>query len=118
MLPSLSVNRAQRCTTVDVDQSILLGPARDGSAGIRANVLEHINYTARLTGADIFLLRPKRRDSETRSVTGSLLHDLDQKYRFAVYATMESAEHAKTRLLIMIDQIVGLQPLLVTEAVG
>ena len=67
-----------------------------------------MNSVARSTGADIFLLKPKRKDAECRSFTGNLLEDLDQKFRVAIYGTIDCAEHAKTRLLIMIDQIVSI----------
>jgi hypothetical protein len=45
---------------------------------------------------------------------------LENRFRVAIYGDMESAEHAKTRLLIMIDQIVCLIPslLLIAFSVG
>ena len=51
-------------------------------------------------------------DSETASSTGVLENSLDQRFRLSVYGDMESAEHAKTRILIMIDQIVSLSKIL------
>ena len=69
--------------------------------------MEHMNYVASWTGTDIFLLKPKQIDIETASFTGTLDNSLDQRFRIAVFGDMESSEHAKTRLLIMIDQIVS-----------
>jgi len=66
-----------------------------------------MDYVARWTGTDIFLLRPKQMDIETASFNGTLDNSLDQRFRIAVYGDMESSEHAKTRILIMIDQIVS-----------
>lgn len=71
-------------------------------------VIEHLDYIARYTGTDIFLLKPKQVDVETASFNGALDSTLDQRFRVAVYGDMESSEHAKTRVLIMIDQIVSL----------
>lgn len=79
----------------------------DGTThGIRPNVLEHINYVAAWTGTDIFFLKPKMPSAETASFSGTLDNSLDQRFRVAVFGDMESCEHAKTRILIMIDQIV------------
>lgn len=98
----------QKCATVDIDQD-LVGDAQSNS--IRATVLEHMNYIASYTGTDIFLLRPKQIDIETASFNGTLDNTLDQRFRIAIYGDMESSEHAKTRVLIMIDQIVRIRTL-------
>lgn len=97
-----------RCSTVDIDQGLVADVGENGEPLIRQGVLDHINYTARWTGADIFLLKPKAVHSETASFSGTLDNSLDQRFRMAIYGDMESSEHAKTRLLIMIDQIVSL----------
>lgn len=91
---------------MDVDPNLLCEPAAEDPTAIRKQVLEHIDYVASYSGTDIFLLRPKNMDVETASLTGTLDNSLDQRFRIAVYGDMESAEHAKTRILIMIDQIV------------
>jgi hypothetical protein len=82
----------------------------DGSTdAIRTSVLEHIDILAKYTGADIFLLSPKVFDADS-VVVSSYGHatesGLDHRFRVAIYGDIESAEHAKTRVLIMIDQIV------------
>lgn len=87
----------------------------DGSTnGIRASVLEHLDTLAVYTGADIFLLSPKFRDTD--SIVASSYgyasdNGLDHRFRVCIYGDMESTEHAKTRVLIMIDQIVCLRVL-------
>lgn len=75
--------------------------------GIRVNVLEHLDTLAQYTGADIFLLNSKMADADSAVVSSyGADNGLDNRFRVAIYGDMESVEHAKTRLLIMIDQIV------------
>jgi len=77
--------------------------------GVKFTVLEHIDRIAQYTGSDIFLLNSKPTDPETSSASYANGSDqsLDQRLRIAIYGDPESSEHAKMRLLIMIDQIVG-----------
>ena len=77
--------------------------------GIRANVLEHIDILAKFTGTDIFLINPKPSDPEgpSSSYGNGADHRFDSRLRIAIYGDPESSEHAKTRVLIMIDQVVG-----------
>lgn len=83
----------------------------DGSTkGIRTSVLEHLDTLAAYTGADIFLLSPKFRDADSAIASSygyASDNGMDHRFRVAIYGDMESAEHAKTRVLIMIDQIVS-----------
>lgn len=76
---------------------------------VKSSVLDHLNIVAKFTGTDIFLLGPKPSETETIGTTfnGSPELSLDQRLRVAIYGDMESVEHAKTRVLIMIDQIVS-----------
>ncbi len=77
---------------------------------IRPTVLEHLNIIAKFTGTDIFLLSSKPADPDNMSadyVSGTD-QSLDQRLRIAIYGDPESSEHAKMRVLIMIDQIVGI----------
>ncbi|KAJ6160843.1 hypothetical protein N7470_004239 [Penicillium chermesinum] len=94
-----------RCATVDVDMHLIM----DGSPnGIRASVLEHMDTLAAYTGTDIFLLTPKLHDADSAVVSSygyASDNGLEQRFRVAIYGDMESSEHAKTRVLIMIDQI-------------
>jgi hypothetical protein len=63
------------------------------------------------TKADIFLLEAKsrRKDSESASFNGVLEKSMDKRLQIHVYGDMESSENAKTRLLIMIDQLLQRQ---------
>ena len=98
----------QRCATVDVDSNLLVDSSLNG---IKAQCLEYIDKVARFTGTDVFLLKSKAVDTE--DFQSSSIHgtdqSLDQRLRIAIYGDPESSEHAKTRILIMIDQIVGLR---------
>jgi len=79
--------------------------------GVKVEVLNHIDIVARFTGTDIFLLNPKPQASESISASYGNGSDqqFDQRLRVAIYGDPESSEHAKTRILIMIDQIVRFQ---------
>lgn len=59
------------------------------------------------TKADLFLLHPKQVDTDSASLHGNLDLSTEGKLRIIIYGDMECCEHAKTRLLIMIDQIVS-----------
>jgi hypothetical protein len=74
------------------------------------SVTSHIDRIATYTGTDMFLLKPKGADPEVTglSYTGGAEAGLDQRYRLNIFGDMESVEHAKTRVLMMIDQIVRL----------
>ena len=62
---------------------------------------------AEVTKADIFLLeaKSKRKDSDSVSFNNALDKSMDHRLRIQVYGDMESSENAKTRLLLMIDQL-------------
>ncbi|KAM5476015.1 hypothetical protein MauCBS54593_000698 [Microsporum audouinii] len=94
-----------RSLTIDVDVDVVLHKETDS---IRKIVLEHIDILASYTGADIFLLSPKIVDADSAlssSYGYSAENGLDRRFRIAIYSDAESAEHAKSRVLIMIDQI-------------
>lgn len=76
---------------------------------IRSNVLEHMNIISKYTGADIFLLRARAADPDNlcASYASGTDQSLDQRLRISIYGDPESSEHAKLRVLIMIDQIVS-----------
>jgi len=76
------------------------------ASGVRADVLKHMDDIADRTKAEIFLLQPRVTDSETASTHGNLEINNETRLRIFIYGDMECCEHAKTRLLIMIDQIV------------
>lgn len=72
-------------------------------------MLSHIDLCAKYTGTDIFLLKSRAEANphlvSKNSGTG-LDSGLDQRYRVNIFGDTESVEHAKTRTLMMIDQIV------------
>ncbi|KAI6254315.1 hypothetical protein MCOR27_005841 [Pyricularia oryzae] len=92
-----------RCTIIDIDGDMFLDPQ---TGGLKAPVTNTLDYTSSFCGVDIFLLGPKltpladglNGDSEVRR---------DQRWRLAIYGDHLSSEHAKTRLLIHIDQMLG-----------
>lgn len=65
-----------------------------------------LDYISKFCGVDIFLLGPKptpllaNESSELR---------MDTRWRVAIYGDAESAEHAKARVLIHIDKLLGRQ---------
>jgi hypothetical protein len=95
----------KKSAVVDVDPNLILDSAE---TGIRSSVLSHIDLCAKYTGTDIFLLKPRASDLESAgaSLANGVDSGLDQRYRIHVFGDMESVEHAKTRALMMIDQIV------------
>jgi hypothetical protein len=99
-------NRAQRCAIVDVDTKLVVDATL---TGVKFTVLEHLDRIANYTGSDIFLLNSKPSDPDTASASYANGSDqsLDQRLRIAIYGDPESSEHAKMRVLIMIDQIVS-----------
>jgi hypothetical protein len=50
---------------------------------------------------------PKQPDIESASFNGNIDTGMDPRLRCAIFGDLETMEHAKTRVLIMIDQIVS-----------
>lgn len=82
-----------------------------GQEGARADILNHMNDIADKTKADIFLLEAKsrRKDSDQASFNGAMEKSMDKRLQIHVYGDLDSSENAKTRMLIMIDQILQRQ---------
>lgn len=94
----------QRSSFVDIDSQLIIdGPSQN----VRSPVLQQLDLIAKTTKADIFLLMPKQPDIETASFHGNIDTGMDPRLRCAIYGDLETMEHAKTRVLIMIDQIVS-----------
>ena len=93
-----------RCETVEIERDLVYPPGRDG---VRTDFLQHMDEIADLTKADIFLLdaKSKRKDSDSASFSGLLDKSMDSRLRIQVFGDLQSSENAKTRLLIMIDQL-------------
>ena len=72
---------------------------------LKKSVTDFLDETSVFCGVDIFLLGPK-----LTPVVGALDGDdelrRDQRWRVAIYGDYLSSEHAKTRVLIHIDQLV------------
>jgi hypothetical protein len=89
---------------VDIDSDLIIDRA---SQNLKSPVLNQLDLIAKTTKADIFVLMPKQPDIESASFNGNLETGMDSRLRCAIYGDMETMEHAKTRVLIMIDQIVS-----------
>lgn len=76
------------------------------ASALRTYVIEHLDELAQFCGVDIFLLGPKLNAADAEAAAGGDA-GLDQRWRVAIYGDMESAEHAKTRVLIFIDRLVS-----------
>ncbi|KAL2170300.1 hypothetical protein VTG60DRAFT_4979 [Thermothelomyces hinnuleus] len=92
-----------RCTTVVVDGNLV---ANLSEGVLKKSVTDFLDETSAFCGVDIFLLGPK-----LSPLTGGLNGDVDlprdQRWRVAIYGDYLSSEHAKTRVLIHIDQLLG-----------
>ncbi|KAL1608060.1 hypothetical protein SLS60_002999 [Paraconiothyrium brasiliense] len=91
-----------RSSFVDIDSDLIIDRT---SQHVKGPVLNQLDLIAKTTKADIFVLMPKQPDIESASFNGNLETGMDSRLRCAIYGDMETMEHAKTRVLIMIDQI-------------
>ncbi len=96
-------NFSKRCAVVDVEGNLVLDATK---TALREHVVEHLDQIATFCGVDVFLLGPKFA-SLADGQNGDGNAGRDQRWRVAVYGDMESAEHAKTRVLIFIDRLVS-----------
>lgn len=78
----------------------------EDAAALKSGVVEHLDKIASFCGVDIFLLGPKF-SSLGEGLNSNGDAGRDQRWRVAIYGDMESAEHAKTRVLIHIDTLVS-----------
>ncbi|KAK4666874.1 hypothetical protein QC763_304120 [Podospora pseudopauciseta] len=92
-----------RCTTVDVDGNLVANLAE---GVLKKSVTDFLDETSRFCGVDIFLLGPKLAPV-VDGLNGDVELRRDQRWRVAIYGDNMSAEHAKTRVLIHIDQLLG-----------
>jgi hypothetical protein len=93
----------QRCAVVDVDGDLVID--REAEA-LKSHVIDHLDQVAKFCGVDIFLLGPKF-TSMVDGLNGNGSAGRDERWRVSIYGDMESAEHAKTRVLIFIDRLVS-----------
>lgn len=78
----------------------------EDETSLKTYVIEHLDEVARFCGVDIFLLGPKF-NCLPPGISSNGDAGQDQRWRVAIYGDMESAEHAKTRVLIFIDRLLG-----------
>ena len=76
---------------------------------VKVQILNYLDEIAKYTGTDIFLLNARTAESEAPASSYGNGNDMkfEQRLRIAIYGDPESSEHAKTRVLIMIDIIVS-----------
>ena len=105
MLPGIEgkLTPIKRCAVVDVDGELVIDTA---ATALKSHVVIHLDEIAKFCGVDIFLLGPKFA-SLSDGLNGNGEAGRDQRWRVAIYGDMESAEHAKTRVLILIDRLVS-----------
>lgn len=88
---------------MDIDGELVIDTA---ATALKSSVIDHLDKIARFCGVDIFLLGPKFASlADGLNTSGEA--GRDQRWRVAIYGDMESAEHAKTRVLIFIDTLVS-----------
>ncbi|KAK3987830.1 meiotically up-regulated gene 60 protein [Cladorrhinum sp. PSN332] len=92
-----------RCTTIDVEGHLVANLA-DGV--LKKSVTEFLDKMSSFCGVDIFLLGPKL-SPVVDSSNGDAELQRDQRWRVAIFGDALSSEHAKTRVLIHIDQLLG-----------
>ena len=96
----------QKCATVDIDTDLVIDQE---STGVKSQVIDHLDTVANYTGTDILLLNwtSTGTNSPVPSYQNGNGIKLEQRLRIAIYGDPESSEHAKMRVLIMIDMIVS-----------
>lgn len=73
---------------------------------LKQSITDYLDQTSVWCGVDIFLLGPKL-TPVLDGLNGDVELRRDQRWRIAIYGDVLSSEHAKTRVLIKIDQLVG-----------
>lgn len=72
---------------------------------LKKGVMDFLDNMSVYCGVDIFLLGPKL-TPVVDGLNGDVEVRRDDRWRVAIYGDMLSSEHAKTRVLIHIDQLV------------
>lgn len=75
------------------------------AGSLKKSVTETLDNISAYCGVDIFLLGPKLTPI-VDGLNGDTELRRDQRWRVAIYGDILSSEHAKTRVLIHIDQMV------------
>lgn len=96
-----------RCTTIDVDGHLVADHvAADVPTALKRSVTDFLDEVSGRCGVDIFLLGPKLAPV-VDGLNGDVELRRDQRWRVAIFGDMLSSEHAKTLVLIHIDQLLG-----------
>ncbi|KAK5651565.1 hypothetical protein OQA88_11930 [Cercophora sp. LCS_1] len=94
-----------RCTTVDVDGHLV---ANLSEGLLNRGVVEFLDDTSTSCGVDVFLLGPKLGPPAGGiDAEADLSLQGDSRWRVAIYGDTLSTEHAKTRVLVQIDRLLG-----------
>lgn len=76
---------------------------------------DYLDETSAFCGVDIFLLGPNLTPL-VDGLNGDIKLRSDQRWRVAIYGDVMSSEHAKTRVLVHIDQLVWTPTRMATRA--
>ncbi|PNY25727.1 Meiotically up-regulated protein, partial [Tolypocladium capitatum] len=99
----LSGSPELRCTTIDIDGKLVC----DLKAGVlRKPAVDTLDKISSFCGVDIFLLGPKLTPMVDGMMGDSEMR-IDQRWRVAIYGDILASEHAKARVLIHIDTLLG-----------
>ncbi|PHH82894.1 hypothetical protein CDD82_4429 [Ophiocordyceps australis] len=94
---------SMRCITIDIDGNLVC----DLRAGVlKKHVVENLDFISSFCGVDIFLLGPKLTPM-VGGLTGDSEMRIDQRWRVTIYGDILSSEHAKARVLVHIDTLLG-----------
>ncbi|RPA94192.1 hypothetical protein L873DRAFT_1702656 [Choiromyces venosus 120613-1] len=102
ILQSVPVAMVNSCVNIDHDQYYL----SDGLPNPRITI--HLERIAQFTGTDIFVLKPPDTTFLAAVYQGSQAAQY-RRLKIVIFGDYESVEHAKTRVLIMIDDLLGQQ---------
>ncbi|KAK0718228.1 hypothetical protein B0T26DRAFT_645890 [Lasiosphaeria miniovina] len=92
-----------RCTTVDVDGHLVANLAE---GVLKKDVTDFLDEVSVFCGVDIFLLGPKL-TPVVDGLSGDVEVRRDQRWRVAIYGDILASEHAKCRVLVQIDRLLG-----------
>ncbi|KAF8438753.1 hypothetical protein BGX38DRAFT_1097997 [Terfezia claveryi] len=90
-----SLPASLQCGTLAIERELIYQP--DGT--ITNAVKAHLNNVARWSGVDIFILKPTKPTQEVNDTRQA------ERLRVQIYGDSESVENAKTKILLMIDDI-------------
>lgn len=95
---------ALRCATVDIDGDHVYDKEK---LELKPSFLATLDELGAYCGVDVFLLGPKNYATMAAGINGDADLSSDSRWRIAIYGDVESAEHAKTRILVIIDKLLG-----------